>query len=183
MGAAARAGARAILQPDIVADAAFWDISGIAFCDRDAAARNLARVGERVPASVLVLTKLLAELPDPDSALNLFERLTTTAPPEVPQLLGRRPFLLHYALAIFSYSHYLGETLIQSPDLFPALDCEKALDRTHSRDEFAESFARFRSRSLDTDISLLLARFKRREYVRIMLRERAAHRHAGGDHE
>src|SRR5207249_3493671 len=44
-------------------------------------------------------------------------------------------------------------------------------DRSLSREEFHESLARFRSRSFETDVSLLLARFKRREYVRIMLRD------------
>ena len=42
---------------------------------------------------------------------------------------------------------------------------------SHSREEFQESFARFRSRSFETDTAALLARFKRREYVRVMLRD------------
>ena len=40
---------------------------------------------------------------------------------------------------------------------------------THA--DFREAYARFSSRSFETDVSLLLARFKRREYVRIMLRD------------
>ena len=52
-----------------------------------------------------------------------------------------------------------------------ALVREKALDRSYSREHYRESFARFRSRSFETDTSVLLARFKRREYIRIMLRD------------
>jgi len=48
---------------------------------------------------------------------------------------------------------------------------ERNLDLTHSREEFQESFARMRSRSLETDTAALLARFKRRQYIRIMLRD------------
>jgi glutamate-ammonia-ligase adenylyltransferase len=136
------------------------------------AAQNLARVGERVSGSGLrTLVQLLAESPDPDTSLNLFERLTANAGAEAFRLLERHQNLLHYAVAVLGYSHYLGETLIQNPDLFQVLLREKNLHLTHSRDEYAEIFARFRSRSLDTDTSLLLARFKRREYVRIMLRD------------
>ncbi|HUO59692.1 MAG TPA: hypothetical protein VMU24_03425, partial [Candidatus Acidoferrales bacterium] len=42
---------------------------------------------------------------------------------------------------------------------------------SRSCDEYRESFARFRSRSFETDISVLLARFKRREYLRILVRD------------
>ena len=85
--------------------------------------------------------------------------------------LEKHPFLLHYAMVVFGYSFWLGETLIHNPDLFQGFVRDKSLDRTHAREEFQESFARFRSRSFETDTAALLARFKKREYVRIMLRD------------
>jgi [glutamine synthetase] adenylyltransferase / [glutamine synthetase]-adenylyl-L-tyrosine phosphorylase len=140
--------------------------------DPEAARRNLARIAERVPAAVTrAIPPLLTDLPDPDAALNLFERLTETAPAELFRAFDRDRVLVHYALAVFGYSHFLGETLIQNTDLFHILQRDKLLDRSRSREEHREAFARFRSRSFDTDIALLLARFKRREYVRIMLRD------------
>ncbi|MFB3813314.1 MAG: hypothetical protein ACE14L_04310 [Terriglobales bacterium] len=155
-----------------MAEASSVKLSGIAFRDADGAAQNLARVRARVPESLLhPLLQLLLESPDPDAALNLFERLSELASSEVFRLFERHRFLLHYALAVFGHSQYLGETLIQNTDLFHSLLRGKSLGLSHSRDEFAEAFARFRSRSLETDTSLLLARFKRREYVRIMLRD------------
>jgi glutamate-ammonia-ligase adenylyltransferase len=148
------------------------DLPHAPFRDAEAARRNLARIAERVPAGVAqAVPPLLPELPDPDAALNLFERLTGTAPPELFRAFERDRVLVHYALAVFGYSHFLGETLIQNTDLFHILQREKMLDRSRSRDEYREAFARFRSRSFETDIALLLAKFKRREYVRIMLRD------------
>ena len=79
--------------------------------------------------------------------------------------------MLHYALALFASSQYLGETLIQNPDLLPGLLREDSLGRVQSAEDFAGAFARFRSRSFEADTSLLLAHFKRREYVRIVLRD------------
>jgi [glutamine synthetase] adenylyltransferase / [glutamine synthetase]-adenylyl-L-tyrosine phosphorylase len=147
-------------------------LANIPFQDRQSAKSNLARASGRVsPALAAALPALLAETPDPDSALLLFERLVNDSPTEVVRLLDRHNFLAHYALVVFGHSRFLGETLIQSPDLLQSFLREKNLDRSFSREEFHESLARFRSRSFETDVSLLLARFKRREYVRIMLRD------------
>ena len=79
--------------------------------------------------------------------------------------------LVHYAVVVFGQSPWLGETLNHNPDLFHSFTRERRLDRTHSREELQEDFARMRSRSFETDTAALLARFKRREYIRIMLRD------------
>jgi glutamate-ammonia-ligase adenylyltransferase len=144
----------------------------IAFRDARAAALNLARLGKHLsPGLAAMLPTLLEESPDPDGALNLLERLAEAAGAELFRSFERQSFLLHYALVVFGASPWLGETLIQNPDLFHALGREKSLERTHSREEFRESLARFRSRSFESDAALLLARFKRREYIRILLRD------------
>ncbi|HEV2114002.1 MAG TPA: hypothetical protein VGR50_07610, partial [Terriglobales bacterium] len=143
-----------------------------AFRETARAQHNLEAVRARVsPAIAALLPTLLAESPDPDGALNLFERLCREADDELFRLFQRHPALVHYALAIFGYSQYLGETLIQNTDLFHALAREKTLDRSQSREDFEERLGRLRSRSLEIDAALLLARFKRREYIRIMLRD------------
>jgi glutamate-ammonia-ligase adenylyltransferase len=147
-------------------------ISHIAFRDPQAAARNLERMAARAPRGILeALPTLLTGSPDPDAALNLFEKLCAQGSDETLRLLDRQRGLIHYALAIFGYSQFLGETLIQNPDLLQQLAREKSLDRSHSREDFEESLARFRTRSFEADTALALARFKRREYVRIMLRD------------
>ena len=99
-----------------------------------------------------------------------FERLAGISP-EVLRLLNQHPSLAYYALVVFGHSRYLGETLIHNSDLLHSFLRERNLDRSFSREEFHEGLARFLSRSFETDVSLLLAQFKRREYVRIMLRD------------
>jgi len=148
-------------------------VGKMGFRDAEAARINLSRLeGLAPPGVVAALPTLLAESPDPDSALNLFERFASA--PESHELLrrfDRSRFLVHYAIAVFGYSQWLGETLIQNPDLFHSLGRDRTLDRSHSREDFLQHFARFRSRSFEIDISQLLARFKKREYIRIMLRD------------
>jgi glutamate-ammonia-ligase adenylyltransferase len=147
-------------------------LEAISFQDPQAAQQNLERASGKLPAGLaLALPALLADSPDPDSAILLFERLVSEAPAEILPVLERHPFLAHYAIAVFGNSRYLGETLVQNPDLLHTFLRERKLDRSFSHEEFSEALARFRSRSFDRDNSLLLARFKRREYVRIMLRD------------
>jgi glutamate-ammonia-ligase adenylyltransferase len=144
----------------------------VLFAEPARAEENLARVRRLAPAEIADLVPtLLAESPDPDGALNLFERLCQSAGEELFRLLQRHQFLLHYALTVFGYSQFLGDTLIQNQDLLHGLAREKNLEQSLSREEYGERLARFRSRSFETEISTLLARFKRREYVRIMLRD------------
>ena len=147
-------------------------VASIPFNDPESAKLTLGRALGRVSSALGgALPALLAETPDPDSALILFDRLVSESSAEIVRLLDRHNFLAHYAIVVFGHSRFLGETLIQNPDLLQAFLREKNLDRSFSKEEFHESLARFRSRSFETDVSLLLARFKRREYVRIMLRD------------
>src|SRR5438552_8129959 len=144
----------------------------IPFQEATAARLSVERVSTRLSASLgSALPALLAESPDPDSSLLLFERLVTEASAEILRLLEAHPFLAHYAIAVFGSSRYLGETLVRNTDLLQTFQRENKLDRSFSHEEFSEALARFRSRSFERDNSLLLARFKRREYVRIMLRD------------
>jgi [glutamine synthetase] adenylyltransferase / [glutamine synthetase]-adenylyl-L-tyrosine phosphorylase len=144
----------------------------IPFFDRATALALFSRLRQRVSGSLAAaLPGLLAESPDPDSSLLLLERLVNGTSEEVGRLLNRHPSLAHYAIVVFGQSRFLGETLLQNSDLLQSFLRERNLDRSFSREEFHEALARFRSRSFETDISLLLARFKRREYVRIMLRD------------
>lgn len=148
------------------------DLASIPFQDHESAKLTLSRVIQRIsPELAAALPALLAESPDPGSALILFDRLVSESSPEIVRLLERHNSLAHYAIVVFGHSRFLGETLIQNPDLLQSFLREKNLDRSFSREEFHESLARFRSRSFESDVSLLLARFKRREYVRIMLRD------------
>jgi glutamate-ammonia-ligase adenylyltransferase len=146
--------------------------SEVDFRNPEVALGNLSDIRQLVPEKIYSsLSALLAAAPNPDAAVNLFERLARNASSDLLRLLEKHLSLVHYAVVVFGYSLWLGETLIHNPDLFHSLIRERNLDRTESREEYQEGFARMRSRSFDTDTAALLARFKRREYIRIMLRD------------
>lgn len=143
----------------------------IPFHNPEAAREHIRPLYNRLsPSLVQSLPGLLADCPDPDSALLLFDRLLSDGSSETLRLIESHPFLAHYAIAVFGNSRYIGEILVRNPDLLQTFLREKKLDQSFSHEEFSEALARFRSRS-ERDVSLLLSRFKRREYVRIMLRD------------
>src|SRR5579872_2182909 len=147
-------------------------LDSIPFRYPEAAREHFAPVYQRLsPSLAKALPGLLADCPDPDSALLLLDRLLSEGSSETLRVIESHPFLVHYAIAVFGNSRYIGETLVRNPDLLQTFLRERKLDRSFSHDEFSEALARFRSRSFERDGSLLLSRFKRREYVRIMLRD------------
>jgi glutamate-ammonia-ligase adenylyltransferase len=147
-------------------------LDNIPFQHPEAARQQIGPLCERISRSLAkALPSLLSDCPDPDSALLLFDRLLSEGSSETLRVIESHPFLAHYAIAVFGNSRYLGETLVRNPDLLQTFIREKKLDQSFSHDEFSEALARFRSRSFERDVSLLLSRFKRREYVRIMLRD------------
>jgi len=159
------------------------DFSSVPFADPARASANLSRMEQRLPARLLAaLPTLLAPLPDPDGALNYLERfLQCDDAPALEDALNymtRHPAALHYALMIFSYSRYLSETLVQRPDLVPWLhrpsksrQFKRGIEHIKSQEDLAEDFARFAASPENLSPAVLLARFKRREYLRITLRD------------
>ena len=144
----------------------------IEFRDPAAAARNLGRLRRCVSKSVFdAFLQFLVTSPNPDSVVVQFERLMEPAPNEIATNFEKHPILIHYAALVFGDSVWLGETLIQNADLFPRFARGKFLDRSYSREEFREEFARTRSRAQDSEMALSLARFRKREYARILLRD------------
>ncbi|HEV2385894.1 MAG TPA: hypothetical protein VGS20_01445 [Candidatus Acidoferrales bacterium] len=159
-------------------DAAF---SSIAFAHPDRAETNLRLVEQRLPAGAWTrLATLLAQVPDPDESLNDFERYLRELPPALLGYLEKQPAAMHYLLLIFSLSRFLSETLIQQPELIrwlhrPGTGDRRGggdrLERLRTPEDLREELARFRATHLDLGPSVVLARFKRREYLRIMLRD------------
>ena len=152
------------------------------FRQPERARRDLQQLESCLSVETLAaLLHLLAESPDPDQALSLLERLLNQSSGELIALLNRDPVLLHYAVVIFGHSYWLGEALIQNSDILCSRQREKDLERSQEREDFLDRLQRFRSHffashspgshSEDTDVSLLLARFKKREYIRIALRD------------
>jgi [glutamine synthetase] adenylyltransferase / [glutamine synthetase]-adenylyl-L-tyrosine phosphorylase len=144
----------------------------IEFRDHEAGVRHLARIRERLsPETFAAACRLLAESPDPDSAAVMLERLLESRPEDWASTIAGQPSLLHYAVAIFGHSAWLGETLLQNNDLLRRFGRLEGLEHSFSKEEFREEFARLQSSSPGSDLGMSLARFRKREYVRILLRD------------
>jgi glutamate-ammonia-ligase adenylyltransferase len=151
-------------------DGSSLDLS--AFRERDRARSDMKRIAARVPGVLLEdLLQLLAESPDPDQSLNLLERLMAQGDEQLLHLLSRNPTLLHYIILIFGHSYWLGETVLHNTDLLERLLRDKRLERSLTREDYQDSLARFCAQCPNTDVAPLLSRFKKREYVRILLRD------------
>jgi len=146
--------------------------SNVEFRDSPSAARSLRRLACRLtPDSLTAACRLLAESPDPDSVLVFLDRLLEASPHEIPAMFAAQPSLLHYASLVFGHSQWLGEALLRNTDLFRRFGRERDLQRSRLREEFREEFARWYASSGSSDLSSSLAHFRKREYIRILLRD------------
>jgi [glutamine synthetase] adenylyltransferase / [glutamine synthetase]-adenylyl-L-tyrosine phosphorylase len=163
--------------------------SSIAFGEPARAESNLSVVEGRLPRGLWsMLPTLLAQVPEPDQALNYLERYLRELPAGMAERLEENPVALHSLLLLFSHSRFLSETLVQQPELILWLHpprpvpygtgprragtrAKDRLDRIKSPEDLQEEFARFRATHFDQAAAVVLARFKRREYLRITLRD------------
>src|SRR5215470_7790331 len=98
------------------------DFASISFAEPGRAEANLALLERCLPSNLwATLPALLAQLPDPDGALNFLERYLRQESEAEPAsqsvasavaYMRRQPAGLHHLLLIFSYSRFLSETLI-----------------------------------------------------------------------
>ena len=148
------------------------EFSGIPFLDSAKAVQNVARLEKQLAPTLLApLASLLAHSPDPDGALNLLERYAENAPADVLADISRHPTALTYLVAIFGYSAYLAETLLAEPGLVVQFACDRKFTRLKSLEDLMQDYARFATTSPDHWLSAQLARFKRRNYLRIVLKD------------
>ncbi len=148
------------------------EFAAINFEDPGKAAGNLERLEEQLAPTLLTpLASLLSPSPDPDGALNLLERYAQGAPPQVLGELARYPAALSYLLAIFGYSGYLAETLLSEPQLVVQFARDRNFTKLKSKEDLMQDFARFSTTNPDPCLAALLARFKRRNYLRIVLKD------------
>lgn len=109
---------------------------------------------------------LLRNLPDETGARVFLERLANEHPSNFQKLL-RDPALLSDALALAAWSPLLGTTLEQNPEYLSWLARERADVRVRTREQLQEALARFALTHSTVTPQVLLARFRRRELLRI----------------
>ena len=114
----------------------------------------------------------ISTLPDPAGARTFLTRLRGLDPP--PSIdFDRHQQLLARLLTIAAYSPYLGESLLRHPEHIAWLqsEAERGLDRVKSTEQLRQEMARFVTGAIERDLRARLARFKRRELLRIYLRD------------
>ncbi|MCA1565102.1 MAG: DUF294 nucleotidyltransferase-like domain-containing protein [Acidobacteria bacterium] len=116
------------------------------------------------------IESLVRDLPDAEGARTFYERLAAEDA-RAAQRLVRDEGLLSDALALAAWSPLLGTTLAQNPDYLHWLARERADTHVRTLEELGESLARFALTHSQVEPQVLLARFRRRELLRIYLRD------------
>ena len=148
------------------------EFSIISFEEPEKAESNLERLSAAMEPSLHVpLASLLAHCPDPDGALNLLERYVQAAPPDVLAQLAHYPTALGYLVAIFGYSSFLAESFLADPALPLQFARDRKFIKLKSREDLMQDYARFATTHLQPWLSAQLAHFKRRNYLRIVLKD------------
>ena len=85
----------------------------------------------------------------------------------------KNKLLLSRMLTLAGHSPFLAETLLRHPEHIDWLksETERGFDRLKSKEQLSEELARFVTRLIDADDQTRLVRFKRRELLRIYLRD------------
>ncbi len=108
--------------------------------------------------------------PDPQSAVRHLTKFRRTAPFEFQQILESAA-ALRYLITVFSYSRFLSEAVIQHPEW--VLECARSGDMyaVLTREQYSERLDEFCAADPASSVALSLARFRRRELLRIVLRD------------
>jgi glutamate-ammonia-ligase adenylyltransferase len=111
---------------------------------------------------------LIRDLPDPESAQRFLDQLAEKYPSQSTKLL-KNDALLSDVLTLVSFSPLLATTLLQNPEYLWWLNRKRSDSTVRNKDELLESLARFSLTNSQTEANILLARFRRRELLRIFL--------------
>jgi [glutamine synthetase] adenylyltransferase / [glutamine synthetase]-adenylyl-L-tyrosine phosphorylase len=123
------------------------------------------------PSLLLPLASLLAQSPDPQGALRQLDRYVEAGSADILEDLARHPSALIYLVAIFGYSEFLAEAILADPSLVIQFARDRHLTKLKSNDELMQDYARYSVTSPDLWLSSQLARFKRRNVLRIALKD------------
>lgn len=112
----------------------------------------------------------ISELPDPESARRFLARLEERTPGPYRRLMKDRS-LLSDVLTLATYSPLLAETMLQHPEYIAWLGRKRKDGAVRDKQEMLESLARFSLTNSQLDPHRVLSRFRRRELLRIYLRD------------
>ncbi|MBX3293645.1 MAG: hypothetical protein KF881_12235 [Acidobacteria bacterium] len=113
---------------------------------------------------------IIDSLPDADAARRFLGRLEAEKPSQYKKLRANEPLFSDVA-AITAFSPLLSTTLLQHPEYITWLDRERKNTAVRSKEELLESLARFALTNSQLEPQTLYSRFRRRELLRIFLRD------------
>ena len=114
------------------------------------------------------LDQLTSELPDPESAGRFLTALVEQHPTHAIKL-QKNEGLLSDVLTLAAYSPLMATTLLQNPDYLWWLNRKRRAPSVRTKDELLEALGRFMLTHSQLDLHTQLARFRRRELLRIFL--------------
>ncbi|MBP6004581.1 MAG: hypothetical protein KA746_14195 [Pyrinomonadaceae bacterium] len=113
---------------------------------------------------------LISGLPDPAGARRFLEQLAEKHAAAAVKL-GRDEGLLSDVLTLAAFSPLLATTLLQNPEYLWWLGRKRRDSSVRGKEELLESLARFSMTHSQLEPQVLFARFRRRELLRIYLRD------------
>ena len=112
----------------------------------------------------------MKDLPDAESARRFYEQLTEKHPAKV-KILAKNEGLLSDVLTISAFSPLLATTVLQHPEYLAWLGNQRKSAKVRGKEELLESLARFALTNSQLETNVLLARFRRRELLRVFLQD------------
>lgn len=119
---------------------------------------------------MIKLETIIGDLPDPASAGRFLERFAERHPRDHRRLMADEA-VLSDVLALASFSPLIAQTLLQSPEHVAWLRRRRSAAAVRDKDEMLEALARFSLTNSQIEPHVQLARFRRRELMRIFLRD------------
>jgi [glutamine synthetase] adenylyltransferase / [glutamine synthetase]-adenylyl-L-tyrosine phosphorylase len=147
-------------------------LEAVEFRNPTRAREDIARLGDGIPERIRArIQSLLAAVPDPDEALHFLERLREDCPAAFNRISSSLA-ALRCLITTFSYSRFLSEAVLQHPEWLLQAASRGDLHRMLSAEEFAERLVEFHAAGgPDQAAPVTLARFRRRQSLRILLRD------------
>jgi glutamate-ammonia-ligase adenylyltransferase len=144
-------------------------LSNLPFRDRTRAARELAALAPHLPAAVQNrFDLLLASSPAPEQGLHYFTRLREQHSGAFHRLT-RSAIGLRHLVAVFTYSRFLAEEILEHPDWAEQLLDPVDLQRVSSVEDLRAGLESALPPGLPPPVEL--AKFRRRQILRIMIRD------------
>lgn len=120
--------------------------------------------------SINNINNLIADLPDREGVGRFYEKLLNDSPFEAKKLVKNKG-LLSDVLTISAYSPLLSLTILQNPEYIGWLKRQRISSTIRTKEELLESLARFALTNSQIEPSIMLSRFRRRELIRIYLKD------------